>query len=490
MTEENNLNIDNTFSIIVRVESGNSAGEEFILERPFRIGRDEECEVMLTDGIVSRSHVEIYWLNDKWWLADLESANGTFVNNKIIDKVELEDGLQVQLGENGPRLSFSLKQKSINQSSKTPNDKSVSGYIDHYFDNRPAGEVGEHTMMIRQAYEVVKKKHSSKYIYAIIGIAVVAVLIGAYAIYQHINTSKQLELAEAIFYDMKSIELEISRLNEALTKTGDKELIASVNQLKSTRKEMEKKYDEYINILDIYDMDEEEQIIVNMARNFGECELNIPESFIDEVKVYIEKWKSSTRLKTAIERAKKNGYEKIIAEKMLAEQLPPHFYYLALQESNFIKDIVGPQTRYGYAKGIWQFIPKTAIKYGLRLGPMVKLKKYDPRDDRFKFEKATAAAAKYLSDIYNTEAQASGLLVMASYNWGEHNVRDLILKMPGNPKDRNFWKLLSAYKNKIPDETYNYVFYIFSAAVIGENPKLFGFDFDNPLSDAISEMNN
>jgi hypothetical protein len=32
-----------------------------------------------------------------------------------------------------------------------------------------------------------------------------------------------------------------------------------------------------------------------------------------------------------------------------------------------------------------------------------------------------------------------------------------------------------------PPETYNYVFYIVSAAVIGENPRLFGFNFNNPL---------
>jgi hypothetical protein len=51
--------------------------------------------------------------------------------------------------------------------------------------------------------------------------------------------------------------------------------------------------------------------------------------------------------------------------------------------------------------------------------------------------------------------------------------------MPKNPRERNFWKLLRDHK--IPNETYNYVFYIFSAAVIGENPQLFGFDFENPL---------
>jgi hypothetical protein len=62
--------------------------------------------------------------------------------------------------------------------------------------------------------------------------------------------------------------------------------------------------------------------------------------------------------------------------------------------------------------------------------------------------------------------------------------------MPANPKDRNFWNLLSKYRDKIPDETYNYVFYIFSAAVIGENPTLFGFNFDNPLKGAIQNLKN
>jgi len=33
----------------------------------------------------------------------------------------------------------------------------------------------------------------------------------------------------------------------------------------------------------------------------------------------------------------------------------------------------------------------------------------------------------------------------------------------------------------MPSETRNYVFYIFSAIVIGEDPGLFGFEFANPL---------
>lgn len=71
---------------------------------------------------------------------------------------------------------------------------------------------------------------------------------------------------------------------------------------------------------------------------------------------------------------------------------------------------------------------------------------------------------------------------MASYNWGENRVIRLLQRMPQNPRERNFWRLLALYRNQIPKETYDYVFFIISAAVIGENPKLFGFDFENPLA--------
>ena len=54
--------------------------------------------------------------------------------------------------------------------------------------------------------------------------------------------------------------------------------------------------------------------------------------------------------------------------------------------------------------------------------------------------------------------------------------------MPPNPRERNFWKLLERYRERVPKETYDYVLSIVSAAVIGENPRLFGFNFDNPLA--------
>jgi soluble lytic murein transglycosylase-like protein len=275
---------------------------------------------------------------------------------------------------------------------------------------------------------------------------------------------------------MKTLELELSKIPNS-------EVLQS---FRDRQRNMEAQYDQFMDELGVYDLDEKKRIIYRLANVFGECELNMPQDFILEVERYISIWKTSDRLQEAIERAESNDYIKFIVEQLLEYHLPPQFFYIALQESDFKIRNVGPKTRYGYAKGMWQFIPRTALKYELKLGPLFELKKYDFRDQRFNFQKSTKAAARYLSDIYNTEAQASGLLVMASYNWGEHNVRDLILELPGNPRERNFWKLLEKYRHRIPKETYNYVFMIFSAAVIGENPSLFGFPFKNPLEDISS----
>ena len=116
--------------------------------------------------------------------------------------------------------------------------------------------------------------------------------------------------------------------------------------------------------------------------------------------------------------------------------------------------------------------------------------KIEQTDKDLIFFKAAPAATDYLKKIYSRDAQASGLLVLASYNWSEGRVRKYINELTRNPEERNFWKLLSAYGDKIPRETYDYVFYIFSAAVIGENPRLFGFHFYNRLKAAIQNLSD
>ena len=66
---------------------------------PFIVGRAEDCDLKLTDKRISGRHCEIRRSGDYLWIRDLESTNGTFVNNKKIKQAELlEPGDIISIG--------------------------------------------------------------------------------------------------------------------------------------------------------------------------------------------------------------------------------------------------------------------------------------------------------------------------------------------------------------------------------------------------------
>lgn len=55
------------------------------LEQPVVIGRAETCDVVLADRTVSRRHARISPADDGWWLEDLGSRSGTWLNGRALD---------------------------------------------------------------------------------------------------------------------------------------------------------------------------------------------------------------------------------------------------------------------------------------------------------------------------------------------------------------------------------------------------------------------
>ncbi len=457
--------------------------EERTFITSFRIGRDPTNDVHLEEVAVSRIHAEVIFLAGVWWFTDLGSANGTYANGEKINRVPIGETTVFELGIGGPRIRLKAN-RPVDRKEATQSARSQEELEEHYFGNTVTDEgAGEHTIMVRRAFAKVQKHQKRKYTWIITAITCLFVVAGAIAVYKHQQLQKQKFLAAEIFFTIKSLELEFGEYLKNARESKDATAIAQVEKYQQEKQKLEKNYSEFIETIGVYSakMRPEDRLILKVARTFGECELLMPPDFIQEVHRYIKKWQATNRLQQSIKKAQENGYPEIITTMMRLYDLPAQFFYLALQESNFDIHAVGPETKYGFAKGMWQFIPSTAQDFGLRTGPLAKTNRSDPQDERQNFFKSTRAAAQYLRTIYDTDAQASGLLVVASYNWGHNRVNRLIQEMPYNPKERNFWNFLNTYRGKIPQETYDYVFYIFSAAVIGENPLLFGFDLDNPL---------
>lgn len=358
---------------------------------------------------------------------------------------------------------------------------------------------------------VVRGKSYKKVIWIL---SILFCMVVGLASYQHMALSNTRKLAIDMFYDIKTLEVSLSQADmkledsaaamentlkslanekkaqEQIKAEQEKILVEKAHMLEQRKKlaGMKAKYQQYIDQARSLQLrfptaaEYEEELIAKVARELGESELELPDGFVKEVRNYIHYWQTSARMQTAMEKIQQNNHLAITLATLDKFGLPPYFIYLPLQESNYDENAIGPQTRFGIAKGAWQLLPSTAQQYGISAGPLANNPEFDSLDERFDFNLATQAAVKYLKRIYSTEAQASGLLVMASYNYGDNRVKTMISNMPDNPRDKNFWKFIQQYD--IPKETHDYVFYIFSAAVIGEDPQHFGFKFPPPLFQA------
>ncbi len=140
---------------------------------------------------------------------------------------------------------------------------------------------------------------------------------------------------------------------------------------------------------------------------------------------------------------KENGYsldklmkrqgDKIKAIQDLFEErgVPPGLAYVAIVES----EMESKCTSGAGAVGIWQLMPETAQRLGLKVDAST--------DQRRHFLKSSAAAARHFKDLY--EDLDDWLLVVAAYNCGVGNVYKAI-KLSGS---RDYWKL----QRYLPAET-------------------------------------
>jgi pSer/pThr/pTyr-binding forkhead associated (FHA) protein len=71
----------------------------FKLGPSMAVGRAPECEIRLDDTYVSQEHARIFGKSDKWYVEDLGSTNGTYVNDqKLGAPAQVEPGDKIRVG--------------------------------------------------------------------------------------------------------------------------------------------------------------------------------------------------------------------------------------------------------------------------------------------------------------------------------------------------------------------------------------------------------
>lgn len=85
------------------------------------IGRNVKNDIHIDNPVVSSSHAMIKKVMNTYFIEDLKSTNGTFVNEKKIDKYELLDGDEVIIGKHSLKFHY-LSHRGQNQ---TNFDKTV-----------------------------------------------------------------------------------------------------------------------------------------------------------------------------------------------------------------------------------------------------------------------------------------------------------------------------------------------------------------------------
>lgn len=191
----------------------------------------------------------------------------------------------------------------------------------------------------------------------------------------------------------------------------------------------------------------------------GLAKPDIPFRWDPRVVRYLEFYRSSPKGRSmATAFLKKFGrYGESIRRVLRRHGMPEDIAWLAMMESAFDPRAQSPAG----AAGLWQFTPKGAQAYGLRIDRWV--------DERLDPERSTDAAARYLVDLHRRFGRWE--LAFAAYNMGYGALLTSIRKYNTN----DFWELCRLEAG-LPLETALYVPKIIAIAVVARNPAAFGLE--------------
>ena len=498
---------------------GEDIGRRFPLQDgAITIGRKPENSIVLrqSEKSVSGHHLIIYKSPERIMVQDLQSTNGTFVNETKIAEQEITAGDELGFGKTGPRLKLFYSETDVDFSSSRAGNEAASeedredrdlftkdtsaaklSDIKHEAGADPSftmeisqklagkhleasdlqklmkdgkrlervleqGNIGgTQTSMLRTMFDA-NRNTRHKWLYLVGAILIVSVAVATFFAMRAYQYSQLLAKAQTLKKDIEEYDKKIASVNNNpdANKADLEKLVKELEAKEQKFSSLETRIDQ--NDFGKFYSDPVERSIDQILRQFGESDYHIPKEMVERVKYHINEYAVDLHSMMGHYLKRKEIYFPMILRAFKEKNLPTELAYISMLESGFNPNALSSVG----ARGLWQFMPATGKHYGLVVEGTI--------DERTDPPKATSAAAQYFKELIGIfGGKSSVMLCMAAYNAGEGRVMGALRKIDDPMRNRDFWYIYRM--GYLPEETNEYIPRVIALMIISENAKQYGF---------------
>ena len=185
---------------------------------------------------------------------------------------------------------------------------------------------------------------------------------------------------------------------------------------------------------------------------------NLPLIDNDEVRYFVKYYSTTGKRFITDAWKRRDNFGEPVETILKSWGIPQIFVSLATVESGFRPDAKSPCG----AAGLWQFMPATAERFGLRVGTF--------HDDRYDISYSTVAAARYLRELH--DKFGDWYLALAAYNAGPARIKSALHESHA----RSYFELVRL--SALSQENSDFVAKVVAVATIELDPTRYGFRKD------------
>ncbi|MGI9069662.1 MAG: FHA domain-containing protein [Pyrinomonadaceae bacterium] len=460
--------------VTLRIYSLDGTREVPLTSNRLTLGRTNLADIVINDNGLSRIHASINRDGDRIWVIDEGSTNGTLVNGNLVPPTGcvLKDGDEIDLGETSVVVAFAQTARAVvtptgapyQESRKTtslpiPVIAAAAGVLIIVF---AAIVIGIASRSKSDNGQITVKKYSGP------------------------SNNDDSDLPAPTTEPTSQPSTPTDPVETVSPVATDSPVVGPITPTKRYLAMTPEEQRQFIQ--------DESQHVARMIGN--RAGYSFTPEVVSKIKIWVDAYARRLHspkpsggcnmrhdLNTLLKRAR--SYAPVVVKAFNEKGLSPQVgLYLAMIEAEYCSCLssgTGP-------KGYFQFASSTAKRYGVQDVSHWTDKR---PDDRCKIDIMAPIAAQYMKDLISMfgTGPLSVPLAICSYNSGEGGLsknlaRALDAARNSDNPERSLWTMVAKadlLDDQFQREAVKYVPHFFGAAIVGENPLVFGVD-QRPLS--------